>query len=206
MHRDQEVDRVVEAIRRIRGEVGIETCASLGCLSAEDLARLKAAGLGRFHHNLETAPSHFSEICSTHAFAERVDTARRVRDSGLALCCGGIFGLGETPGQRVEMLLDQYSLNYEVEWSLSGEPFLTRGGELLDATAEAIEAVAGYRPDINTAGGTSDGRFIAPTGAQVLELGPLNATIHKVNECVSIADLDTLSNIYQRILERLLLK
>jgi succinyl-diaminopimelate desuccinylase len=77
---------------------------------------------------------------------------------------------------------------------------------LLQATQQAIEAVCGHAPAINTAGGTSDGRFIAPTGAQVLELGPLNATIHKVNECVSIDDLDTLSAIYEAILERLLLE
>ncbi len=107
---------------------------------------------------------------------------------------------------RVEALLDQYSLNYDIDWSLSGEPFLTSGGALLDAACDAIESVAGNRPDINTAGGTSDGRFIAPTGAQVLELGPLNATIHKVNECVAIADLEALSSIYEGILERLLLK
>ena len=96
-------------------------------------------------------------------------------------------------------------MEYELEWSLSGNPFLTEGGALLKATREAIEAVCGYTPEINTAGGTSDGRFIAPTGAQVLELGPLNATIHKLNECVSITDLDTLSVIYENILERLLL-
>lgn len=106
---------------------------------------------------------------------------------------------------KVEGLLQRHGLDFEVEWSLSGNPFLTEGGALLEATREAIEAVCGYSPEINTAGGTSDGRFIAPTGAQVLELGPLNATIHKVNECVSVADLDTLSAAYEKILERLLL-
>jgi len=106
---------------------------------------------------------------------------------------------------QVEAVLGKYGLDFEIEWSLSGNPFLTSGGALLEATQGAIEAVCGYTPEINTAGGTSDGRFIAPTGAQVLELGPLNATIHKVNECVSVADLDTLSAIYEAILERLLL-
>jgi succinyl-diaminopimelate desuccinylase len=106
--------------------------------------------------------------------------------------------------EKVEALLGRHALDYELEWSLSGNPFLTEGGALLEATQEAIEAVCGYRPEVNTAGGTSDGRFIAPTGAQVLELGPLNATIHKVNECVSVADLDTLSAIYEAILGRLL--
>ncbi len=107
--------------------------------------------------------------------------------------------------EKVEALLQRHGLEYELEWTLSGNPFLTEGGALLEATRGAIEAVCGYRPEINTAGGTSDGRFIAPTGAQVLELGPLNATIHKVNECVNVADLDTLSDIYEAILERLLL-
>ena len=107
--------------------------------------------------------------------------------------------------QRVEQLLNAHQLEYSVEWNLSGNPFLTEGGVLLEATRAAIEEIAGYIPEVNTAGGTSDGRFIAPSGAQVLELGPLNATIHKVNECVSITDLETLSRIYQGILERLLL-
>ena len=75
----------------------------------------------------------------------------------------------------------------------------------VEAAQQAIPEIAGYPTELSTAGGTSDGRFIAPTGAQVLELGPLNATIHKVNECVSVADLDTLSAIYERILENLLL-
>ena len=107
--------------------------------------------------------------------------------------------------KKVEDLLDRHRLDYGLAWNLSGNPFLTDGGTLLAATCTAIEEVAGYRPEVNTAGGTSDGRFIAPTGAQVLELGPLNATIHKRNECVSVADLDSLSRIYQRILEKLLL-
>jgi succinyl-diaminopimelate desuccinylase len=107
--------------------------------------------------------------------------------------------------QQVEALLDRHGLEYELRWALSGNPFLTEGGELLEATTAAIESVCGYTPEVNTAGGTSDGRFIAPTGAQVLELGPLNATIHKVNECVSADDLDTLSEVYEQILVKLLL-
>ena len=106
--------------------------------------------------------------------------------------------------ERVREILDRHGLDYEIEWSLSGRPFLTDRGALLDAAQEAIREVAGYPTELSTAGGTSDGRFIAPTGAQVLELGPLNATIHKVNECVSTADLDTLSAIYERLLEKLL--
>ena len=89
-------------------------------------------------------------------------------------------------------------------WTLSGHPFLTAQGALLDATVGAIEEAAGIRTELSTSGGTSDGRFIAPTGAQVLELGPCNATIHKVNECVRVADLDSLAQMYQGILRRLL--
>ncbi len=106
---------------------------------------------------------------------------------------------------RMREILDRGDFDYELEWKLSGHPFLTAAGELLDATTAAIEEVMGKKPVCSTAGGTSDGRFIAPTGAQVLELGPLNATIHQVNESVAVEDLERLSLIYQRILCRLLL-
>lgn len=106
--------------------------------------------------------------------------------------------------ERVESLLQQHELDYELEWKLSGNPFLTPRGELVEATVEAIKSVKGIDTHLSTSGGTSDGRFIAPTGAQVLELGPLNATIHQVNECVSVQDLDDLSDIYYRILVNLL--
>jgi succinyl-diaminopimelate desuccinylase len=93
---------------------------------------------------------------------------------------------------------------YELEWRLSGPPYLTPPGELVAATAAAIRAETGLEPQLSTTGGTSDGRFIAPTGAEVIELGPLNATIHKVNERVATADLERLSRIYQGLLSRLL--
>jgi succinyl-diaminopimelate desuccinylase len=105
---------------------------------------------------------------------------------------------------RVETILERHELDYEIDWNLSGLPFLTPRGELVDAARQAIVDVVGYETELSTAGGTSDGRFIAPTGAQVLELGPLNATIHKIDECVRTDDLDTLSAMYERILERLL--
>ena len=106
--------------------------------------------------------------------------------------------------QRVEAVFDQHQLDYKIQWNLSGQPFLTPEGELVSAACEAIKELAGIDTELSTSGGTSDGRFIAPTGAQVLELGPVNATIHKVNECVNVEDLDILSDIYERILEKLL--
>jgi succinyl-diaminopimelate desuccinylase len=105
---------------------------------------------------------------------------------------------------RVEALLDQAGLRYELEWRLSGNPFLTPAGELVDAARGAVRAVRGYDAELSTSGGTSDGRFIAPTGAQVLELGPRNATIHQVDERVGLDELDALHAIYLEILRRLL--
>lgn len=108
--------------------------------------------------------------------------------------------------ERVENLLEQHELDYEIEWKLSGNPFLTPRGELVAATVDAIKNVKGIESELSTSGGTSDGRFIAPTGAQVLELGPINATIHQVNECVSVQDLDDLTEVYYQILVKLLAK
>jgi len=108
--------------------------------------------------------------------------------------------------ERIHAILDKYQLNYTLEWRLSGEPFLTPVGELVDAAREAIREVIHIETSLSTSGGTSDGRFIAPTGAQVLELGPINATIHQVNECVAVTALDDLSAIYRRILEKLLIQ
>lgn len=106
--------------------------------------------------------------------------------------------------QRVAALLDSYQLNYTLEWQLSGHPFLTERGELVEAVVNAVEHYNEITPQLLTNGGTSDGRFIARMGAQVVELGPVNATIHKVDECVSAADLQLLSRMYQRIMELLI--
>jgi succinyl-diaminopimelate desuccinylase len=117
------------------------------------------------------------------------------------------FSTEQTPEaiqQRVHAILDEHGLDYQLDWHLSGLPFLTPAGELLDAGRSAIEAVTGIETEPSTVGGTSDGRFIAPTGAQVLELGPVNATIHKVNECVAVAELDQLAAVYAEVLRRLL--
>ncbi len=106
---------------------------------------------------------------------------------------------------RVQAILSKHQMQYDLSWRLSGLPFLTAGGELLEAARAAIRDVTGIETHVSTAGGTSDGRFVAPTGAQVVEVGLVNATIHKVNECVKVSDIETLSAIYERILERLLL-
>ena len=106
--------------------------------------------------------------------------------------------------ERTEAILNKHGLNYDITWTLSGQPFLTPRGDLVNAVIAAIKSETGRDAELSTSGGTSDGRFIAPTGAQVVELGPINATIHKVNECISAADLETLTGIYEKALENLL--
>jgi succinyl-diaminopimelate desuccinylase len=110
----------------------------------------------------------------------------------------------ESLQQRVEAILQAHQARYHLEWSLSGGPFLTQPGALVNAVSQAVSELCDVTPELNTGGGTSDGRFIAPTGAQVVELGPINATIHKIDECVDPADLDTLARVYQQVLHTLL--
>ncbi|WPE16798.1 succinyl-diaminopimelate desuccinylase [Candidatus Thioglobus autotrophicus] len=107
--------------------------------------------------------------------------------------------------KRVCDILDKHQLEYKIDWNHSGYPFLTPKGELVSGCVDAIKKVTGVDTQLSTSGGTSDGRFIAPIlNAQVVELGPLNATIHQVNECVSAQDLDDLSDIYYHILKNIL--
>ncbi len=106
--------------------------------------------------------------------------------------------------ETTRVILDKHELDYDINWSVSGYPFLTPEGELVEAARQAIKQHTGHAPALETTGGTSDGRFIAPTGAQVLELGPVNETIHKLNEHVNVKELDLLSDIYHSILENLL--
>lgn len=105
--------------------------------------------------------------------------------------------------QRTEQILDKYQLDYELNWHLSGQAFLTAEGELVDAAVKAVKEVTGLDTELSTAGGTSDGRFIAPMGTQVVELGPVNATIHQIDECASVDDLNQLCDIYQSLLKHL---
>lgn len=110
----------------------------------------------------------------------------------------------ETIKQRTQAILDKHGFRYELQWRLSGNPFLTEKGALIDAAHAAIKAVTGFETLDDTGGGTSDGRFIAPTGAQVIELGALNESIHKVNENIGLEDLEVLTRIYENMLVNLL--
>lgn len=105
--------------------------------------------------------------------------------------------------QRIEAILNKHQLEYTIAWSLSGLPFLTPGGELVEAAKQAIKSVCNIETELSTSGGTSDGRFIAPTGAQVVELGPINESIHKIDENINIAELEKLTAVYTETLKRL---
>lgn len=109
----------------------------------------------------------------------------------------------ETLQARVLEILHKHQLQFDLEWTLNGLPFLTDSGALVAAAVNAVEQAQGFTPSLETSGGTSDGRFIAPTGAQVLELGPCNGTIHKIDECVNVADLELLVDMYESLLEQL---
>lgn len=121
--------------------------------------------------------------------------------------CNFRFGTASTPEQlqsRTRALLDRHGLSYDIVWTLGARPFLTHRGALIDASLRAIRAETGLEAELSTTGGTSDGRFIAEICPQVIEIGPVNASIHKVNECVELAALPRLAAIYRRILEQLL--
>lgn len=106
--------------------------------------------------------------------------------------------------QRIESILTTHKLDFSIDWNLSGLPFLTAEGALVDAVQKSIKQVTGFDTELSTAGGTSDGRFIAPTGTQVVELGPVNESIHKLNENIKVEDIETLSAIYEKLLQNLL--
>ncbi|MDR3452293.1 MAG: succinyl-diaminopimelate desuccinylase [Rhodoferax sp.] len=105
--------------------------------------------------------------------------------------------------QRLHAVLDRHGLDYELQWTVGGLPFLTTPGTLVNAVRDAIRAETGMETELSTTGGTSDGRFIAKICPQVIELGPPNASIHKIDECVAVADIEPLKNIYRRVLETL---
>ena len=103
-------------------------------------------------------------------------------------------------------VLDRHGVHYDLQWSYDGRPYLTSRGDLVDVVARAIKTVTGIDTELSTTGGTSDGRFIADICPQVVECGPTNATIHKINECIAVAELETLPKIYLKVLEYLLAK
>lgn len=126
--------------------------------------------------------------------------------------CEVVFNFRYNPGwqtadleREVHATLDRHGLDYQIKWHRGGEPFLTREGKLRRAVRETIIERLGVTPDENTGGGTSDARFIAPLGAEVVEMGPINASIHKIDECVSVADLERLPDLFREFAERLLL-
>lgn len=117
------------------------------------------------------------------------------------------FSTASTPDglkARVHEILDRHGIEYALEWTLSGKPYLTPRGRLVEMVSQAIRETVGIEAELSTSGGTSDGRFIADICPEVIELGPLNATIHKIDECIAVADIEPLSRIYERVLELLL--
>jgi biotin synthase len=102
----QELDKVIEAVKRIKAETNLETCCSIGLMGPDHLKELKAAGLDRCHHNLETAASHFEKIVTTHTYQDEIRAVENAKEAGLQVCVGGIFGMGETHAQRVELAFD----------------------------------------------------------------------------------------------------
>lgn len=110
----------------------------------------------------------------------------------------------ETLQEKVQSVFDAHDIDYELRWHLSGEPFLTQPGQLINTVHECVSEITGRAPELSTGGGTSDGRFISPAGTDVVELGPVNASIHKVDEHVRVADVITLTAMYRRIMERML--
>lgn len=117
------------------------------------------------------------------------------------------FSTASTPDglkARVHEILDRHGVEYALEWTLSGKPYLTPRGRLVEMVSQAIRETVGIEAELSTSGGTSDGRFIADICPEVIELGPLNATIHKIDECIAVADIEPLSRIYERVLELLL--
>jgi len=111
----------------------------------------------------------------------------------------------ESLQEKVESVFDAHDIDYELNWHLSGEPFLTKPGKLIDAVSATVTEETGKAPQLSTGGGTSDGRFISPAGTDVVELGPVNASIHKIDEHVKAEDVVALTRMYRRIIERLLL-
>ena len=142
-----EIKRIADAIAEIKSRVGIKMCASLGRLDEEELILLKSAGLGRYHHNIETSPGHFSEITTTHSFEDRIETIRRALGAGLEVCSGGIIGLGESWSDRIDMALilkelDVTSVPINILVPIKGTPMEGKGAF---SPLDAIKTIAIFR-------------------------------------------------------------
>ncbi|MGZ8191830.1 MAG: succinyl-diaminopimelate desuccinylase [Methylococcaceae bacterium] len=211
---DKKIGDVIRVGRRgslcakltVNGVQGHVAYPELACNPIHSLApALKELTEEVWDHGNQFFPPTSLQVSNIHAGtgAENIIPASAEIQFNLRFCTE----LDEaTIKQRTHAILDKYGFNYDLQWRLSGNPFLTKAGELIDATHAAIKSVTGFETIDDTGGGTSDGRFIAPTGAQVIELGLLNETIHKVNENAGIEDLEILSNIYEQILVNLLVK
>jgi succinyl-diaminopimelate desuccinylase len=170
-------------------------------LAAPALAELAAM---RWDEGNEYFPPTSWQMSNIHAGTG----AGNVIPGELAVDFNFRFSTASTPAElkrRVHEVLDRHALDYGLDWTLGGEPFLTPRGALSEALAAAIRDECGREPQLSTTGGTSDGRFIAKLCPQVVEFGPVNASIHKIDEHVAVADIEPLKNIYRRTLERLLL-
>ena len=133
--------------------------------------------------------------------------ASNVIPGSLLISCNFRYSTEQTAEglqQAVAELLVEHGLDATARWQLSGKPFLTRSGKLIDTVQRVVSELLDTECALSTSGGTSDGRFIAPMGCELVELGPVNASIHKVDECVAVADLQPLARVYERVLEELL--
>jgi len=169
-------------------------------LAAPALAELAAT---RWDDGNEYFPPTSFQISNAHAGTGATNVVPGTFD----ILCNFRFSTASTPDglqARVLEILDRHGLEYDIQWTLGGKPFLTRPGSLVAALTESIRAHANVVPQLSTSGGTSDGRFIADICAEVVEFGPINATIHKVDECVALSSLEPLAHIYQGVMKRLL--
>jgi len=169
-------------------------------LAAPALAELAAT---RWDEGNEYFPPTSFQISNAHAGTG----ATNVVPGTFEILCNFRFSTASTPEElqsRVLAILDRHCLDYDIQWTLGGRPFLTRPGKLVTALTESIQAHARVVPQLSTTGGTSDGRFIADICPEVVEFGPINATIHKVDECIALSDLEPLAHIYQGVMKRLL--
>lgn len=191
----------VLSVRGVQGHVAYPELARNPIhAAAPALAELAAI---RWDEGNEGFPPTSFQISNIHAGTG----ANNVIPGELSVVFNFRYGTASTAAglrERVEFCLTRHGLDFSIDWQLSGEPFLTREGRLRAAVVKAIQAHCGITPVASTGGGTSDGRFIAPLGAEVVELGPVNASIHKIDECISIAELERLPRLYRAVIGNLL--